>query len=203
MTSFLLILSLILNFVALFAIIILYLRQNRLNDVEKKQEIMIREMEEVIASYLVQMKEENDQFLNRIKKVDVQPNVATNKVSREKATIREAVSDSLIDNQPKAPTGKIPVKKAASVYQKNAKTRTEDLITNDKIELPPIAISQDQTENIDFIKKPEDNSGLQELSLLSQVLSLQKQGYSEEGIAKKLNKGKTEIALLLKFNQNL
>lgn len=198
MTTFLLILSLFLNLLALLAIIILYLRQNRLSEVEKKQEQMISEMEEVIASYLVQMKEENDNFLNRVKKIEIQANLPTNKFNKETAKIGDAISDSL-----KVPTRKIPVKKAASAYQKNAKTRDIDISTVENIELPPIEISQEQIENVDFIKKAEKNNSMGEQSLLNQVLSLLKQGYSEEEIAKKLNKGKTEIALLLKFNQNL
>lgn len=36
--------------------------------------------------------------------------------------------------------------------------------------------------------------------LLNEVYLLQQQGFSVEDIAKKLNKGKTEIELLLKFH---
>lgn len=39
-------------------------------------------------------------------------------------------------------------------------------------------------------------------SLLSQVLSLKEQGYSLEDIAKKVNKGKGEVELLIKFYQD-
>ncbi|MFG6115091.1 DUF6115 domain-containing protein [Halobacillus sp. MO56] len=40
-----------------------------------------------------------------------------------------------------------------------------------------------------------------EPSFSTQVFALQDQGYSIEEIARKLNRGKTEIALILKFNQ--
>ncbi|WP_028782806.1 DUF6115 domain-containing protein [Thalassobacillus devorans] len=40
-----------------------------------------------------------------------------------------------------------------------------------------------------------------EPSFSTQVFSLQDQGYSIEEIARQLNRGKTEIALILKFNQ--
>jgi hypothetical protein len=43
---------------------------------------------------------------------------------------------------------------------------------------------------------------LTEESLFDQIKSMKQQGLSEEEVAKKLNKGKTEIALLLKFRGN-
>ncbi|WP_143030734.1 DUF6115 domain-containing protein [Thalassobacillus cyri] len=40
-----------------------------------------------------------------------------------------------------------------------------------------------------------------EPSISTQVFALEDQGYAVEEIARKLNRGKTEIALILKFNQ--
>lgn len=68
MTTFLLLLSLILNAAAIFAIILLYLRQNRLVEAEKKQGKIISEIEEVFSSYLLELKEEHEKFIDKMKK---------------------------------------------------------------------------------------------------------------------------------------
>lgn len=205
MTTFLLILSLILNLLALLAIMILFLRQNRLSEVEKKQEKMIHEMEEVISNYLIQMKEENDQFLKKMQKVDRKEHQSKENEDKhiiEPEITKEIVDDAINDKQLKEFSGKVPVKKAASVYQKYTPSKRINILAEDKVELPPLDIIQEETATTSVRKKTEQNDAFQEQSLLSHALNLQSQGYSEEDIAKKLNKGKTEIALLLKFNQN-
>ena len=66
MTAFFIIVSLILNIVALMAIIILFLRQNKLLQVEENQKKTMNEMEELITTYLLEMKDENEHFIQRI-----------------------------------------------------------------------------------------------------------------------------------------
>ncbi|WP_121609237.1 hypothetical protein [Mesobacillus foraminis] len=70
MTTILLLLSFLLNIVIIFAIIVLYLRQNRLLQSEKRQEKIISEFEELFSGYLFEMKEENDQFLKKMNSFD-------------------------------------------------------------------------------------------------------------------------------------
>ncbi|MBU8877859.1 hypothetical protein BGM26_02485 [Bacillus sp. FJAT-29790] len=211
MTTFLLLLSLCLNILAFFAITILFLRQNRFLQIEKKQENIISEMEEVISAYLVQMKEENDDFINRVKKLEVQTNAATAKV---KETIKSGSSDQAEQNNPfRNRIAKAPVNKAAHTYKRNvtasiSRTRIGAIPqkNNDKVELPPLEIYGDKAESASsqMSMTTPDKSGesFENQSFLNEVLLLKKQGLSEEEIAQKLNKGKTEIALLLKFNQN-
>ncbi|HJV31533.1 MAG TPA: hypothetical protein VJ558_05005, partial [Bacillales bacterium] len=62
MITFLLIISLLLNGVALFSILILFTRQNRLLEMGKRQEMMKKEVEEIISASLFEMKEENEAF---------------------------------------------------------------------------------------------------------------------------------------------
>ena len=58
MTTFLFLMSFALHFAALFAIVLLYLRQTKLMRLEKRPQIM-REMEEFFSAYLLEFKEEN------------------------------------------------------------------------------------------------------------------------------------------------
>jgi hypothetical protein len=67
MVTFLLFLSFLLNIVSLLSIVILYSRQNRFLNMEIKQKKIIAEMEDVISAYLIEMKEENDEFIRSFK----------------------------------------------------------------------------------------------------------------------------------------
>lgn len=222
MTTFLLLFSLFLNFLALFAIIVLFLRQNRLMQVEKKQEKVITEMEEVISSYLVQMKEENEEFISRVKKMDIRsrpsisvPNADTEKdlQNRRPEKLDKADKASPQENNFQSKMGKVSVFIAANAYKQNGKAASFDSKTIDEsplnkelVELPPLEIDEVNDNNTIPPERESESSesknGFQEQSFLSQVLLLKKEGLSEEKIAQKLNKGKTEIELLLKFNQN-
>lgn len=211
MTTFLLLISLFLNVLAIFAIIILFLRQNRLLKVERKQEKMISDMEEVISTYLLQMKEENEAFIDRVKSLRFEPineidfnNNTFNKAkeNRDGGATQEKVSkDILLQSR----IGKASVYKAANAYNQNLKaivkeneSKTPETLEDQSVKLPPLE------KNIDVIVengKSANNSmdHLQEDSFLKQVLALKEQGFTEDKIAQKLSKGKTEIELLLKF----
>ncbi|MDR4937144.1 hypothetical protein RGU11_12200 [Rossellomorea marisflavi] len=60
---FAIVLSILLNLVALFAIILLYVRQNRLLALDNQQKRRVTEMEELMSAYMEELKEENDAFL--------------------------------------------------------------------------------------------------------------------------------------------
>ncbi|MGM7635815.1 DUF6115 domain-containing protein [Bacillus sp. Hm123] len=66
MTTLFIMISLILNAVALFAIILLFLRQNRLFDLKNQQQKITQEMEGMMDAYLLEMKEENEKFIEQL-----------------------------------------------------------------------------------------------------------------------------------------
>ncbi|MFD2443549.1 hypothetical protein ACFSO7_06055 [Bacillus sp. CGMCC 1.16607] len=197
MSTFFIIISLLLNFVAFFVILILFQRQNKLFEVEKNQEKLVKEMEEVIASYLMEMKEDNERFIEKINQINQSRNMKVESKVEEKRQSQHTYSEESAHNKL---TEKLESTSARPVY---AVSRVQ--IAN--------AYKQNQYPQI---KKDESNSVLSDIpintngietvsikkSILEEILLLQNQGYSEEEIAKKLNKGKTEIQLLLKFQQN-
>lgn len=69
MLVFLIVVSLILNIISLLAIVILFLRQNKLLQVEANQKKTIKEMEELIHSYILEIKDENEAFIKKVKKI--------------------------------------------------------------------------------------------------------------------------------------
>ncbi|MBS8263488.1 hypothetical protein DYI25_03415 [Mesobacillus boroniphilus] len=191
MTTFLLLLSLILNAAAIFAIILLYLRQNRLVEAEKKQGKIINEIEEIFSAYLFELKEENDKFLELMTKTKFQKQQGNIESTAIDAAGEETETDSGHITQAKQQNrlGKgISYHTAKKAYQQNREAVPPDL------HLP-----EDDKIDIDSQLNPVEPN---QLSFIDQVLHMKKQGLTIEEIARDLDKGKTEIELLLKFRQN-
>ncbi|MGX1825149.1 DUF6115 domain-containing protein, partial [Heyndrickxia sporothermodurans] len=74
MTIFILFLSIILNIITIFAIIILYLRQNRLLTMDHSQKQTMKEMEDIFTAYIEELKDENEQFINKFKSIQNEQN---------------------------------------------------------------------------------------------------------------------------------
>lgn len=191
-----------LNVIALFSIVILYLRQNRLLQVEKKQEKLLKEMEEVISTYLIEMTEENEKFIEKVresvsKPVNKEKNTLV-KVEHEAQTpseMDEKIEDKLIENPP---FRKGTVYQAVQAYKNTGslnKIETEEIVIEDTS-----SVNNSQLETIQ--DESEATNDLYTQSFYYQALLLKKQGLSTEDIARRLNKGKTEIELLLKLRQN-
>lgn len=200
MTTFLLLLSLILNGAAIFAIILLYLRQNRLAEAEKKQDKIIKEIEEIFSAYLFELKEENDKFIQLMattnmeeqtsKKVARSIDGSEKKVSPAETAEKNTESVTYEDNKKiEQRIGKgVSYHAARKAYQQNREHTTS--VPDTGVELA----EEDSQENKEEVGQS---------SLIDQVLYLKNQGMTIEEIARKLDKGKTEIELLLKFRQNM
>ena len=192
-----------LNVIALFSIVILYLRQNRLLQVEKKQEKLLKEMEEVISTYLIEITEENEKFIEKVresvsKPVNKEKNTLV-KVEHEAQTpseMDEKIEDKLIEN-PSFRKGT--VYQAVQAYKNTGslnKIETEEIVIEDTS-----SVNNSQLETIQEESEAVTND-LYTQSFYYQALLLKKQGLSTEDIARRLNKGKTEIEPLLKLRQN-
>ncbi|PLR77662.1 hypothetical protein CU633_09650 [Bacillus sp. V3-13] len=200
MTTFFLFISLILNVGTILAIILLYLRQNRFFEAEKNQARLIREMEEIISAYLLEMKEENERFINKFSQ-----NSETGRLSvRDKGLSVLEEGSGANELKPNADNaagpagrssriGKATAYHAAKAYKKNSRNQGEETAVAGAATPPPA----DSDQNVD----QSLNETEQEETLLSQIFRLKEQGLDPAAIAKKLQKGKTEIELLLKFNQ--
>ncbi|MBM7586859.1 hypothetical protein JOC86_003411 [Bacillus pakistanensis] len=180
-TVFFMIISFILNAVALLAIVILYTRQNRLMNVEKQQKKMVKEMEEVISTYLIEMKDENEQFIRRFDKLHrSEANHNTSPLSfPEMTSTIEKSDESKSEFSKESP---LTYKKAAAIKA----------YTNKKEDTP----FDDHQPSHELIQKEEEKSEY------AQIVLLKKQGYDLNQIAQKLHKGMTEVELIIKFNQN-
>lgn len=180
--TFLLILSITLNMLAFFFIVLLYIRQNRFVHIEKQQRQVTEQMEEVISAFIAEVKEENDQFIAKFQKIEEQQAKA-NQIEKQKGISYQMPSEKNRGNIPKALLNKQMVR----AYQSTAKTKQQP--------------EEEITENLLDVVEAAEAKEEKEKTLLDQAVELQKQGKKLEEIAKILNKGKTEIELLLKFGQ--
>lgn len=198
MVNFLLITSLFLNIIALFCIIVLYLRQNRFIEIEKNQERLLAESEQMISAFILEIKEDNEKFIEKMKALELKQHT---ELPWEMEKAQAAVTTQIPTQIQQTKGSEPPVLKKGSVYQavqayKKAPKIQLDVSGQVENELPPLIVEQppivEQTEDIP-VKKQE--------SLLEQVLHLQKEGLSIQEISRRLNKGETEIELLIKFQQ--
>lgn len=67
------ILSIVLNLFTIFAIIILYQRQNRLSEFDQTQKQAMKEIEDIFYAYIAELKEENEQFIERFTEIQNKP----------------------------------------------------------------------------------------------------------------------------------
>ncbi|MBG9542097.1 hypothetical protein ABE29_04485 [Cytobacillus firmus] len=196
MTAFLLAISLLLNIIALLAIILLYLRQNKLMHTEKRQEKVLVEMEEVISSYLIQMKEENDDFISKFSQINAKNDPAIKEKSIPVNMNRKNDQDIAKADEKSMRLARASIYQASKAYKQNLREAQDKLSEKESLSSLKETESIIQSDSSQSIK--EENPS----SINDKVFILKKQGMSAGDIAKKLGKGKTEVELMLKFRQN-
>jgi hypothetical protein len=199
MTTFFLAISLLLNGIAIYFIIILYTRQNRILEIEKTQESIKKDLENEISAFLFEIKEENEEFIKRFQQVksgSLQQNNASETLKLDfdnEMPVTRSMDhiDQSTTNEWEGIASHAFKKQAVKVYQKaitdqeDHQVSEQELINESEIQMDPL---------------PSEKEEIYRDLLISQVKVLEKQGLSIDEIAKKLNKGKKEIELLLKFS---
>ncbi len=135
----------------------LKIKQDNMEQIEINVNQQVKNMEDTLAIYLVEIREENERFMKQIERVD-------------------------LSEQPKQV--KNSDKENSSSEDPQSKNRKQQQVK----EYQPIS-------TIDSVEDVVESSST------ASVLHMQEKGYTVDEIAKKLNKGKTEIELLLKFQQ--
>ena len=194
MTIFFIIINLILNIIALLSIIILFLRQGKLFKLEDNQKRNIQEMEELLSSFVLEMKEDNEQLIKRIEEIKIEKTLSSQNNQKQPTSIKKSIEKTIEtdvrekENDLSTRLEKTVGHYAVKAYQQQSKQEKVDIqaYLNDS-ELP---------------KTQENVNTVYQESLASQIRNLKDQGYSLEEIAQKLKKGKTEIDLLLKFQES-
>lgn len=165
METLLLIISLGLHIITF---LIIRSQQVRIETVKEKEEVLnnqSKEVEELLSTYLFEMKEENERLLAELS-------------NKELPTI-EKIKDPVFIKPVVEPKNETEDEQPANLSNGYNNSHSEYI--------PPV-----ESVEQDFIEQ----------STSLQAYTLHKQGESVEAIARKLNCGKTEIQLMLKFYQD-
>lgn len=197
MVSIILAVLFISQLLSFFFIILLNSKLAKFKDLEQRQERITKELDDAIGLYLMEMKEENDRLIQELTAVK-QPSVEEKHFAEHFA--EEENGDQLIENSvassepdllPESNAAQqrkyVPLAFAANAYNRQKQhAAIEDKPAEQKLEkaLP--------------VKKQEEQAYL--ASFDQEVVEMYRAGKTIEEIAKKTQKGKTEIELLLKFH---
>ncbi|WP_018932645.1 DUF6115 domain-containing protein [Gracilibacillus lacisalsi] len=154
MLYILLLFSFIIHIVTFVIIRQLKLKQDTLAGVEDNVNQQVKNIEDTLAVYLVELKEENEKFVQQVEKFNSNNSDNNNQKQHEAS------------------------KSVKEVHTPKQSTKEYQAISH--------------------VEQVED---VVERSTTASVLHLHEKGYTVDEIAKELDKGKTEVELLLKFQQ--
>lgn len=172
MTAFWIVALCVLQIVSFYMIALLYMRISKLDKTEKRQQQLMKEMEDSLALYITEVKEENDRLIDQLTQLQKKQTVSEmhSEVIESPIPQEEEVAATAVYFNPKPPTTK--VLNSYRSQQQSTAAKTTERFTEPKQET-------------DF----------------EMVYRLYDEGLSMDEIASRLKKGKTEVELILKFKK--
>lgn len=181
--------------ICFYFIVILNTKIAKFKDLEKRQDRLIREMDDAIGLYLVEMKEENDRLINELASMK-QNEFKNSEIKKQKAAMinlqdeqarssaaQDEIHSKVEPNEKIPPKTFLPKKMVTNAYKQHTVNEIPTLTGTEETET--------ETEEKNLAALP---------SFEQKVLNYYRQGKSIDEIAKITQKGKTEIELLIKFH---
>lgn len=199
MVSIILVVLFICQLISFFFIILLNSKLARFKDLEARQEQIASEMDDAIGLYLMEMREENDRLIKEITAVKHKP---VREQGASEASSNETVPQAQLPVSP--PTGVempsyeseeagdskksyVHLAFATNAYSKHLQqSYTEEQLTQVAPEVVEPVQEQDELSHLTPFER--------------EVVEMHRTGKTIEEIAKKTQRGKTEIELLIKFH---
>lgn len=175
MTGTLLFLLFVINIVLALGLVLLFVRQNRLVDIERQQREMLEEAEHAMAAFLEEIKEENRKFFDQAGKVKAEPPLQPSAASPHH-------SDHPVPHQAIEKHKEV---LAAQSYK--------------ALQASPEVTQAQELDNKRHTEREDPSVQPQEETIREKVSKLAAEGRTVTEIAKKLEIGKTEVELLLKL----
>jgi len=201
LTTILIILLIISQLFCFYMIALLNAKVAKFKDLENRQEQIMREMEESISLYLVEIKEENDRLIKELYSKDVN---RTKNLENANSIVDQIIEPIEQNNNDSATTTMeqrpyVPKTVAYNAYNKykSKPSNSESSVNRSEPEVDSETGLIDQVAVLEESKPKKAQPA--PLSFEQQVIKLHNEGKTIEQIAKLTNKGKTEIELLLKF----
>ena len=206
MVTIILIVLFICQLLSFFLIMILNSKLAKFKDLEARQEKIIREMDDAIGAYLMEMKEENNRLIKELTATKQAPNIQSSvqqqpqiKQPMIQETLENAEELLYVQEQPLAESISeriaqsskpfVPIAVATNAYNKQKEQ------SNTEVDSTQAQSSEDATDV--FI---EEHTSPELAPFERQVVKMHQAGKTIEEIAKETQKGKTEIELLIKFH---
>lgn len=164
----------VLQIIGFMVMTLFYIKISKFNNLEKKQQQLMKEMDQSVLAYLGEIKEENDRLIEQLnKRAEPQP-VRESPQPRQSQVVTTEIPDAAIKPKPHP----VPFQFALRSYQKTAdnEKKEKELQLEPELELEPEVLTDRE-----------------------RAKKLFEEGKSIPEIARELKKGMTEIELLLKF----
>lgn len=168
------VISFVLHIISILAIIILYIKYQSL----KELEVSIQQTEEALSLFLLEVKDENEKFIKELSSIHENSRFSQEARSNERAT------NNLIE---------IKEQKDYEFHKGAQSDEMPDYLRT---------IIDEQQDVLDVQQERDNEREPTEKDLQKEILLLAKNGYTIEEIAQKLEIGKTEIELFIKFHEN-
>lgn len=169
--------------------IYLTMQLSKFKEIEKSLFHIKQETEDVLFSFIEEWKEENEQFLNKLSN-----NSNNNKQAQKIPTFSK--KESLVST-------KTTQENRFDFIEKETEIDYKDLLLNENGMNKSADLKEKQAGSIEenLFTAEEITPVKSSNSLLEEIISMRKNGLTTSEIAKKLDKGKTEIELMLKLRQ--
>jgi len=209
MTTILLVVLFISQLLTFYFLVILNSKLSKYKEIEKKQEAIIRDMDDAISAYLVEVKDENDRL---IKELTMQSKMKKTVQSEQQKSTE--YSNQQVDRKTTV-LSKDDVLEDSAVKGQKLKLEPKENIHEQVFDVPKIVSktiaataykkqsshTQLPVEQPEIVAEPTEKLVDQKLSQFEkEVVGYHRLGMSIDEIAKKTQKGKKEIELLIKFH---
>lgn len=124
----------VLQLISFAVITLLFMKVSKFNNLERKQQQLMQEMDQSVTAYLNEIKEENDRFIRQLKMTNV-PKTATSPIveKQEKKVQLEPKRESKSEQEPFQPKVQpVPMHFALRSYQKTSASQQETEPMNDR-----------------------------------------------------------------------
>lgn len=197
MTTILIAVLFFLQLLSFYFLIILNTKLAKFKDLEKKQERLMREMDDTISVYLAEMKDENDRLIQELQGVSMSA-TKTNAVKQ----VEQIAGQKEQEQSPSLTEEKSTVDGSNSVDHEPRIYVPKNIVANaySRQQQPGVKTEAKVVHSAEQLKEARRKDEVKPLTIEQQAIELAKQGKTSEEIAKQLQRGKTEIELLLKFH---
>lgn len=175
-TTILILISLLLHVVAFYFIVVLYMKYSTMKSLSDSQRKILEDTENSMTSFLIDMKDENDRLIEQL---------SNHSPSNSQKVIHKEFKNAEVKNRAFKDTG----------YD------LDKIKQSEPVEDEGLPMHLSQIDKVEDTIEISQSTATETLPFEIEAINLYENGYSIEQIARKFNKGKTEIELILKFRQ--